>query len=239
MPKLYDTANGAVSLSFFFPAYNEESSVEKLVKNAVEVLRDITDNYEILIINDGSTDHTAELGARLARKNAHIRMINHGRNKGYGAALRSGIQNSKKELIFYTDGDLQFDITELKKLMPLIEDADIISGYRIRRADTLYRNLVSWVFNLLCRRLYNLYVWDVNCAFKLYRRRIFDGMELKSVRGLIDAEILVKAQKAGYRIKQVGVHHYPRQKGRSKARFREIISTMLQMVQLHKELVGR
>lgn len=225
-----------VSLSFFFPAYNEEKTIEPLVRAAQEVLEEICDDYEIIIVDDGSTDRTGEIADRLASGSERIRVIHHPRNRGYGVALRSGFRSATKDLVFYTDGDFQFDVRELKKLLPLIKNADIVSGYKIKRADKAYRDTFSWVFNMLCRTLFHLEVKDVNCAFKLYRRKIFDSMELKSVRGLIDAEVLIKAQRAGYRIVQTGVSHFPRKEGRSKKRLQEIISTIVQMVQLRREL---
>lgn len=236
--KLPKSSSNNISISFFFPAYNEEATVEPLVHQAEAVLGGITDDYEILIVDDGSTDRTTEIGAHLMRESAHTRLIHHSGNRGYGAALRSGVEHSTKKLIFFTDGDLQFDVGELKQLLPYLENADIVAGYRIKRADSLHRILVSSVFNFLCRHLYRLQVRDVNCAFKLYRREVFESMELKSSRGLINAEILVKALRAGYRIKQVGVHHYPRKNGMSRARVREIFSTVVQMIQMHRELRG-
>jgi len=227
-------------ISFFFPACNEEETVEALARKALEVLPTLADDWEILIVNDGSTDRTGEIADRLAREVPRVRVVHHPVNAGYGRALRSGFAESRKDLVFYTDGDLQFDVAELALLMPRIREADIVSGYKLRRADDLSRKVVSFVYNGLLRVFFGLRVRDVNCGFKLYRREIFDAIELKSTRGLIDAEVLLKAEAAGYTIAQVGVHHYPRTHGSSRYRVREIALTILQMFELWLDLrLGR
>ncbi len=223
-------------ISFFFPACNEEETVEELAIRADKVLRDITSDYEVIIVDDGSTDRTAEIADRLAEENRRIRVVHHPQNRGYGSALRSGFAASKLDLVFYTDGDLQFDVAELPKLIPLIEDADIVSAYKIRRMDSWERKIVSWVYNTSLRLFFDLPYRDVNCGFKLYRREIFDRIELKSTRGLIDAEVLLKARKAGFRIVQTGVTHFRRREGGSRYRVREIVMTMAQMFDLWRDL---
>src|SRR5262245_15215161 len=227
-------------ISFFFPACNEEETVEALTRKALEVLPTLSDDWEIIIVNDGSTDRTGEIADRLAREDARVRVVHHPVNAGYGRALRSGFAESRKELVFYTDGDLQFDVSELALLVPKIREADIVSGYKLKRADDLSRKAVSVIYNTLLRVFFGLRVKDVNCGFKLYRREIFDAIELKSTRGLIDAEVLLKAAAAGYTITQVGVHHYPRRHGSSRYRVREIVLTMAQMFELWVDLrLGR
>ena len=224
------------AISFFFPACNEEDTVEELARRADRVLRDLASDYEVIIVDDGSTDRTAEIADRLARENRRIRVIHHPVNRGYGVALRSGFEAARLDLIFYTDGDLQFDVAELARLIPLIEDADIVSAYKIRRMDGWQRKAVSWVYNTSLRLFFGLPLRDVNCGFKLYRREVFDAFSLHSTRGLIDAEVLLKARKAGFRIVQVGVTHFRRRAGGSRYRIREIVMTMLQMARLWKEL---
>ncbi len=223
-------------ISFFFPACNEEETVEELALRADKVLREITSEYEVIIVDDGSTDKTAEIADRLAAENRRIRVVHHPQNRGYGTALRSGFEAAKLDLIFYTDGDLQFDVSELPLLIPLIEDADIVSAFKKRRMDSWERKVVSWVYNRSLRIFFDLPFRDVNCGFKLYRREIFDKFELKSTRGLIDAEILLKARKAGCRIVQTGVTHFRRREGGSRYRIREIAMTMAQMFQLWRDL---
>lgn len=223
-------------ISFFFPACNEEDTVEELARRADKVLRELTSEYEVIIVNDGSTDRTEEIAEGLAKENRRIRVVHHETNQGYGVALRSGFAAARMDLVFYTDGDLQFDVAELAKLIPLIEDADIVSAYKIRRMDGLQRRVVSWVYNTSLRVFFGLNVRDVNCGFKLYRRELFDKIDLVSTRGLIDAEVLLKAERAGFRIVQVGVTHFRRRAGGSRYRIREIGMTMIQMVGLWREL---
>lgn len=223
-------------ISFFFPACNEQDTVEELARRADAVLRDLTSEYEVIIVNDGSTDRTEEIADRLAAENRRIRVVHHDTNRGYGVALRSGFAAAKLDLVFYTDGDLQFDVGELAKLIPLIDEADIVSAYKIRRMDGTQRRVVSWVYNTSLHVFFGLNVRDVNCGFKLYRREVFDKITLTSTRGLIDAEVLLKARRAGFRIAQVGVTHFRRRAGGSRYRIREIVMTMIQMVGLWREL---
>jgi glycosyltransferase involved in cell wall biosynthesis len=215
-------------ISFFFPACNEEKTVEPLARKAAGVLPTLTDDYEIIIVDDGSTDRTGEM--------AHVRVVHHPTNAGYGIALRSGFSESRKDLVFYTDGDLQFDVAELALLLPKIREADIVSGYKLKRADDTSRKFVSFVYNTILKVFFRLDIPDVNCGFKLYRREIFDAIELRSTRGLIDAEVLLKAQAAGYTVTTVGVHHYPRTHGSSRYRAKEIVLTIVQLGELWLDL---
>jgi len=224
------------TISFFFPACNEEETVEELARRADLVLRDLASEHEVIIVDDGSTDRTGEIADALARENRRIRVVRHPKNQGYGIALRSGFAAARYDLIFYTDGDLQFDVAELSKLLPLIREADIVSAYKIRRMDGWERRVVSWVYNMSLKLFFGLPIRDVNCGFKLYRREVFDRITLRSTRGLIDAEVLLKARRAGFRIVQVGVTHFRRRSGGSRYRVREIVRTMTQMVGLWREL---
>lgn len=230
------TALEKPKISFFFPACNEEDTVEELARRADKVLRELTSDYEVIIVDDGSTDRTPEIADRLAAENRRIRVIRHPQNRGYGSALRSGFAAARLDLIFYTDGDLQFDVSELSKLIPLIEGADIVSAYKQRRMDGMQRRVVSWVYNTSLRLFFGLDVRDVNCGFKLYRREVFDRITLNSTRGLIDAEILLKARRAGFSIAQVAVTHFRRRAGGSRYRVREIVMTITQMIGLWREL---
>jgi len=223
-------------ISFFFPACNEEDTVEELARRAEKVLRDLTSDHEVIIVDDGSTDRTGEIADRLAAENRHIRVVRHEANRGYGVALRSGFAAARLDLVFYTDGDLQFDVSELSKLIPLIDDADIVSAYKLRRMDGLQRRIVSWIYNTSLHVFFGLQIRDVNCGFKLYRRAVFDKISLHSTRGLIDAEVLLKARREGFRIVQVGVTHFRRRAGGSRYRVREIVMTMVQMIGLWREL---
>jgi len=206
--------NKPVSISVFFPCYNEQDNVERVTKNAIEVLEGINADFEIIIVDDGSTDETGKIADRLAAEDARIKVIHHSPNLGYGAALQSGFKAATKELVFYTDGDGQFDIAELPPLLPLIKHYDIVSCYRLNRQDNLLRKINGWAWTRLVCLLFRMKVRDIDCAFKLYKREIFDNIRLSSTGALIDAEILARATRKGYTITQKPVHHYPRTAGR-------------------------
>jgi len=201
------------NLSIILPAYNEVENIERVVNSILEFVPAVTQNYEIIIVDDGSRDGTGKLIDKLAKNYNQIVALHHLSNKGYGAALRSGFKATKGKLIFFTDGDGQFDIRELAKLMALIKTADIICGYRIRRADHLFRRIHAGLYNLAIRLLFNLSIMDIDCAFKLFKREVIQSLNLKSSGAFINAEFLVLAKKKGYAIRQVGVSHYPRKKG--------------------------
>ena len=203
----------ARSLTIFFPCYNEEANVQKATEAALEAAPLVTDDFEVIVVNDGSKDRTGQIADEIAARNSHIRVIHHPVNRGYGAALQSGYNGAIKDAVFYTDGDLQFDIKEITKLWPLLDDYEVVTGYRIKRMDSFIRKANSFGWTSLTKLLFGLPVRDVNCAFKLFRREVVTDLKLESEGALIDAEVFAKAKKAGYRITEVGVHHYPRQFG--------------------------
>jgi glycosyltransferase involved in cell wall biosynthesis len=202
------------SISIFFPCFNEELNVKKVAFQALDVARQISDDFEIIIVNDGSHDRTGEIANQLVLESPEIRVVNHEINQGYGAALQSGFKASTKELVFYTDGDGQFDIKEIIKLLPLIEKYDIVSGCRAKRMDPMIRKLNAFMWGILINVLFNLKVKDIDSAFKLYRGKIFDNITLESRGALIDTEILAKAKAKGYTITEVEVSHFPRLGGK-------------------------
>jgi len=203
-----------VSISVFFPCYNEQANVARVTEQAVGVLDELGADYEIILVNDGSADDTGRIADEIAAGNDRIRVIHHERNLGYGAALQSGFRAARKELVFYTDGDGQFDIGEMPALLPLMADYDIVSCYRIDRQDNLVRKINGWLWTRVVGLVFSMRVRDVDCAFKLYRRRLFDEITMESTGALIDTEILARAVRKGYTITQKGVHHYPRTAGR-------------------------
>lgn len=203
------------SLSVFFPCYNEVHCIQDLTEKTVKILSDICDDYEIILIDDGSRDGTSALADQLAEKYPMVHTIHHPTNLGYGAALQSGFRAATKDYVFYTDGDGQFDIAELPALLPLIVNYDIVSGYRLERKEGLLRKLNAFCWTTLVCGLFSLKIRDIDCAFKLYKREIFDSIEMHSTGALIDTEILARAQRKGYTMTQLGVHHYPRSAGQS------------------------
>ncbi|HNS18992.1 MAG TPA: glycosyltransferase family 2 protein [Sedimentisphaerales bacterium] len=213
-PGPHSDSTPPVSLTVFFPCYNEQENVGKVVQQAVEVLDGLRADYEILIVNDGSADGTARVADQIAAVNRRVRVIHHPRNLGYGAALQSGFRAATKELVFYTDGDGQFDLKELPPLLPLMAEYDIVSGYRMNRQDPLLRRLNGWLWTRMNDLLFSLNLRDLDCAFKLFKRSIFDDIRMESQGALIATEILARAARKGYKITEKGVHHYPRTAGK-------------------------
>jgi len=194
----------------FYPCYNEEANVENTTHAALKTLRRISDDFEIIIINDGSKDRTGEIANGLAQSHEEVRAIHNDPNLGYGGALQRGFHEATKSWVFYTDGDGQFDFEEIDKLIPLLGQHDIVSAYRIDRKDPLLRKINGFCWTTLVNILFWQWLRDIDCAFKIFPRQLFDEIEMKSSGALIDAEILARAKRHGYSIGQVGVHHYQR-----------------------------
>ena len=203
-------------LSLFFPAYNEEGNIKNTVEKAIPILKNIASKYELLIVDDGSKDKTGEIADKLAEEYSFIQVIHHCSNQGYGEALKSGFYNSKYQWIVFIDSDGQFDFSEVTKLIEKSGEADIVAGYRINRQDSLMRKLFGFGWTLLARLLLGIKVRDVDCAFKLVKKKVIDTIpKLQSTRGgMISPELLGRARKAGFKIVEVGVHHYPRKEGK-------------------------
>lgn len=208
------TQQKLTGISVIFPAYNEESNAERAVAAAVRALSGRADRVEIIVVNDGSHDRTGAVLDDLAARDPHIVAVHHPRNQGYGAALRSGFARARCDFVFFTDTDLQFDLEEIDALIPWIGAYDIVAGYRVKRADPWYRRMNAWGWNMLIRLLLDIRVRDIDCAFKLFRRRVFDAMQLGSRGALINTEILALARQQGFTIREVPVSHYPRASGK-------------------------
>ena len=202
-----------ISLSVFFPCYNEEQNIESLVRETATVLDGLVEKYEILIINDGSTDSTGVIADRLSSDLPCVNVVHHAENRGYGAALISGFTNSVYDWIFFTDGDNQFFIQEIKLLLSEIDSHDAVIGFRKNRKDPLHRKLYANTWNLIVRMVLDLKVRDLNCAFKLVRKDSVEHIKFISTGALISAELLFRLKKSGARIKETGVTHRPRMFG--------------------------
>jgi glycosyltransferase involved in cell wall biosynthesis len=203
-------------LTIFFPCYNDAGTIGSLVAGADIVGREFTDDYEILVVDDGSTDSSRELLAKLEKQYDRLRVLSHDENLGYGAALKSGFQSARKDLVFYTDGDGQYDVFELRQLLPLMqEEVDVINGYKISRSDPLYRVISGKIYLFLMRFLFRFQVRDVDCDFRLFRREVLDSIQLTSNSGVICLELVKKLERAKRRFVEVPVHHYFRIHGRS------------------------
>lgn len=226
-----------LSLTIFFPCYNEEANVERVTRSAVEVGRQVADDLEVIIVNDGSKDRTEEIADGLAAEIPEVRAVHNKPNLGYGGALQRGFREATKEWVFYTDGDGQFDLGELPRLLPLLEEYDIVSCYRMDRKDPLMRKLNAFAWTRLVRFLFQLKLRDIDGAFKIYPRALFDEITMKSTGALIDTEILAKARNRGYSIGQLGVHHYPRTAGeQTGANIKVILRAFKELFKLHKQI---
>ncbi len=227
------------NLSVFFPAFNEEKNIETTVKKAIKVLDSLNLNWEIIIINDGSTDNTQKVAESLAEKSKKIRVINQ-ENGGYGRALRAGFDNSKYDWIVYTDADGQFDFQEVIKFLEKTSQADLILGYRIKRNDPYIRLVVARGWAILMLIFFGLKLKDVDCGFKMVNRKVLEGIPaLESTRGgMINAELVIKAGNFGFRVIQIGVHHYPRLYGKpTGAGMKVIITSFIELLKLRLKLI--
>ncbi len=203
------------NISLFFPCYNEEDNIETTIKKALNVLRSLTDTFEIIVVDDGSHDQTEKIVKSLIKEEKRIKLIQHPRNRGYGAVLRTGLKNARYDLICFTDADGQFDFSQIKKMLPLINDAEVVIGYRRKRRDAFHRLVNAKIYGVVIRLFFGLKVRDVDCGFKLFQKKVIDDIEIEARGALASAEILVKIKSKGYRIKEIGVDHFPRFGGKS------------------------
>lgn len=223
------------NLSVFFPCVNEEGNLETTVSKAVSILDSLKLDYEIIIVNDGSKDRTGQIAEKLAKENKNIKVITHPKNLGYGEALKSGFYNAKYDTIVYTDGDGQFDFSQVTNFINKLSEADLIIGYRIKRQDPLFRLLFAKGWALALFAFFRLKLRDVDCGFKMIKKQILEKIpKLQSQRGaMINAELAIKTKKAGFNVAQIGVNHYPRLSGKpTGANITVIIKSFLDLVKL-------
>jgi glycosyltransferase involved in cell wall biosynthesis len=226
-------------LSVFFPAYNEAANIGTTVKKALKALPKVAKKWEVIVIDDGSKDKTGEIVKQLAKKEKRIRLITHSPNKGYGEALKSGYYNARYQLIAMTDADGQFDLKEIDKLLAKIDQAEVVWGFRINRQDSALRKFFGWGWTFLANLLLGIKVKDVDCGFKLVKKQVIKKIpKLTSTRGgMISPELLGKAKKAGFKITEVGVHHYPRKEGhQTGADINVIVNSFLDLAKLWWQL---
>ncbi|HUG13726.1 MAG TPA: glycosyltransferase family 2 protein [Thermomicrobiales bacterium] len=202
-------------LSLVLPAYNEVDNIAVVVRRADATLSAVTRDYEIIIVDDGSQDGTSASADQLAVECPMVQVIHHAGNRGYGAALTSGFHAATGEWIMFMDADQQFDIAEIRRLLPYVPRNDIVAGYRLQRRDPLYRRFYATLFGLTVRLLFRLRVRDIDCAFKIFRADLIHTMPITTQGALINTELLARARRQGASIAQVGVHHYPRLTGAS------------------------
>ena len=209
--------NGKYSISIILPVYNEEYNLRQVIEDIVNFLQnqEIFEKYEIIAIDDGSSDNTAKILRELIYKIPYLKLITHCKNSGYGKALMSGVKISQYPLVFFMDSDGQFIITEINKMLFHLQDFDIITGYRYKRKDKLYRVILGKIYSCLVTILFGLRIKDINCGFKLFRKEIFsNNVDIQCKDGAFYTEIFLRAVNNGYEIKQIPVEHFPRLRGR-------------------------
>jgi glycosyltransferase involved in cell wall biosynthesis len=228
------------SLSVFFPAYNDALSLPVLVRKTFAALEPHVADYEVIVVDDGSRDPTGEVLQQLCRQySPWLRVVTHAHNRGYGGALRSGFAAAQKEFVFYTDGDGQYDVAELPRLLALVGPATgLVNGYKLERHDPRHRVWIGAIYNFCARLLFRIRIRDIDCDYRLIRRALLDKIRLTSTSGTICVELVRKLELSGCQVVEIGVHHYPRLHGRSQFfRFRSLAVTLLQLLRLWVRLV--
>ncbi len=222
-PTVLDTPPGDVvgprqlrlpGLTVVLPCFDEADNVADAIRNACAAAERCANEYEVVVVDDGSSDDTARIAGAFVERDKRVRLILHISNRGYGDALRSGIRASRMPWVLLTDADLQFDLTELAEFLPVASDADLVVGWRILRRDPLQRRMNAAAWNWLVRRTFHLPIRDVDCAFKLIRRDLLQSIDLRSSGAMISTELVVRCIAAGGRLEELGVHHRPRVAGK-------------------------
>jgi glycosyltransferase involved in cell wall biosynthesis len=235
------TSGPLKGLSIFFPAYNDSGTIASLVITALVTARGLTSDYEVIVVNDGSADGTAAILDELARTYPEVRVVHHETNRGYGGALRTGFATATRELVFYTDGDAQYDPAEMEILWRRFDaGVDLVNGYKITRSDPIHRIIIGRIYHHTVKLLFGLTVRDVDCDFRMMRRSIFEKVQLEKNSGVICLEMMKKITDAGFRIAEVPVHHYHRAYGKSQFfNFGRLYRTAIDVYRLWFALVIR
>lgn len=222
------------SLSVVFPTFNDGKSIPTLVKKTLSLLPKLTNDYEIIIVNDGSKDNTGEVLRQLQKEVSFLKVVTNEVNQGYGAALVNGFKKARKDFIFYTDSDGQYDVMEIKKLLASLgKNIDIVTGFKLNRADAWYRRIIGGGYNQFVKIVFGLKIKDVDCDFRLFRRTILDGVNFKITSGAFDVEFVKKLQEKKARFKEVPIRHYPRLHGRSQFfNFKKISESLWDLVRI-------
>ena len=227
-------ATNKPNVSVFFPVYNDEHTVERVTRKALDVLSQIASEYEVLIVDDGTPCRAGEIADALARENPRVRVIHHQKNLGYGAAVRTGLANVRYEWVCFTDGDDEYDIYDLQKLIRLKDYYDLIVTFRYTKMYSGFRVFISWAYNLSLRFLFKTRYRDISTGLRLIRRELIDELQLEANSPFIGAEITIKTMLKGFRVGEVGIQTFPREFGRgSTTSIRNIIATIKDMLAAH------
>jgi hypothetical protein len=225
------------AISFVLPAYNEEGNIVEAIESVMDVGRRFCSTFEVLVIDDGSTDRTADLATGLAARYREVRLTRHARNRGYGEALRTGFLLARLDYVFFTDADNQFDLDEIALLLPWADHVDVVAGFRQNRRDPLMRRLNAWVWNRLVRVLFYVPARDIDCAFKLFRREALEAVAIESVGAMVNTEVMVKLGRTGKTVVEVGVTHLPRKTGTARgAKLSVIGRALLELCRMYRRL---
>jgi glycosyltransferase involved in cell wall biosynthesis len=228
------------SLSLVFPAFNEAENLPVLLETAIKIGDALGLDFEIVVVDDGSEDKSADVLDRWCRRDQRIRAVHHAANQGYGAALRSGLRSAMGDLVFFSDADLQFDLAEIQNLLLHAEDFDIVAGFRAPRRDPRMRRAIAWAWGTLVEALFDLRVRDIDCAFKIFRREVLDAIPIDSVGAFVNTEILARARAEKFRIKQIPVSHRARIQGRQTgAHPRVMARALIELAKLYGQLHPR
>jgi glycosyltransferase involved in cell wall biosynthesis len=228
------------SVSFFCPAYNDAGNLPDLIPTVEEFLRKNSEKFEIVIIDDGAKDGTGRVADEMASKYQNVRVIHHGKNKGYNATLKEGFESGKYDYVMYTDGDNQYDVREFEPYLYLLQTNDVLAGYAIKKAVSTFRKFQSWVHNTLINILFLAHFRDINCAMKIFKKPVLDKIKINCnpFGAFIDAELILKARKLGFKIAQFPVTHFERKSGiASGSKPKVILNTIKDMVKLRLNLL--
>jgi len=224
-------------ISIVLPAYNERESLPVAVERTIAAITDLVSEFEVIVVDDGSTDGTHEVALELLRElHPKVRLAVHPANRGYGAALRTGFALARFDLVFYTDSDNQFDVGELQHFLPLIDEYDVIVGFRVYRYDAVLRSILSWVYNRIVSILFRVRVRDVDCSFKLFHREVLEKIVIECDDFFVDAELVAKARRWNFRLLEKGVRHYPRMAGETTVRASHITETLKQIALMWRRI---
>lgn len=226
-------------VSIVLPAYDEEHNIEAAIAEATATAERLFGEHEIVVVDDGSRDRTAALVEAIARRDPRVRLLRHARNRGYGEAVRSGFLATRLEHVFLTDADLQFDVAEIERFLPYAGTVDVVAGYRSSRQDTLTRRVMAYGWNALVRVLFYVPVRDIDCAFKLFDRRVLDEVDIESVGAMVNTELMVKLGRNGASVVEVGVTHRPRRAGRARGASPRVVGrAFLELFRMRRKLAA-